>query len=361
MVVICDRWPQMQFAGELDGPRLTHWAEGSAWQRRLAAYELRPYELAAPVPARPRRPARRRRGHRVAASSRGRARLPRAPHRARACAHVRGFPVRRGRHRRRPSLPTRCSPRSCARSGHACKRVGTVVEFCGLPGAGKSTIARALVASLRLHGIPTTEVMAPIGPSAGRAARLRRKSAVIARRRDEPRRRRARDEHRVAQRPDRRARPGRTSREPARRPRRGPTRATRAPACTSSTRDRCRSGGRRPCAPTTPGCSCGRPPIRHPVPISWCAWTCRPTSSPPVLARRAERQSRLEGVDGAALDAEMERGAALLDVLCEQLVHSPGTHRPVLIRVDGFGSGAVDSVGEALRGLGWPGAAGEAT
>jgi thymidylate kinase len=50
MVVICDRWPQMQFAGELDGPRLTHWADGSVWQRRLAAYELRPYELARRFP-----------------------------------------------------------------------------------------------------------------------------------------------------------------------------------------------------------------------------------------------------------------------------------------------------------------------
>jgi thymidylate kinase len=50
MVVICDRWPQMQFAGELDGPRLTHWATGAGWQRRLAAYELRPYELARRFP-----------------------------------------------------------------------------------------------------------------------------------------------------------------------------------------------------------------------------------------------------------------------------------------------------------------------
>jgi len=50
MVVICDRWPQMQFPGELDGPRLTHWAAGNAWQRRLARYELRPYELARRYP-----------------------------------------------------------------------------------------------------------------------------------------------------------------------------------------------------------------------------------------------------------------------------------------------------------------------
>ena len=50
MVVICDRWPQMQFPGELDGPRLTHWAEGNAVQRTLASYELRPYELARRFP-----------------------------------------------------------------------------------------------------------------------------------------------------------------------------------------------------------------------------------------------------------------------------------------------------------------------
>jgi thymidylate kinase len=50
MVVICDRWPQMQFPGELDGPRLTHWSHGNAVQRRLAAYELRPYELARRFP-----------------------------------------------------------------------------------------------------------------------------------------------------------------------------------------------------------------------------------------------------------------------------------------------------------------------
>ena len=50
MVVICDRWPQMQFPGELDGPRLTHWSDGNFLQRRLAAYELRPYELARRFP-----------------------------------------------------------------------------------------------------------------------------------------------------------------------------------------------------------------------------------------------------------------------------------------------------------------------
>jgi hypothetical protein len=70
------------------------------------------------------------------------------------------------------------------------------------------------------------------------------------------------------------------------------------------------------------------------------------------LARRAARQSRLEGVEGPALREELERGAALLDALCAQLVHSSGSPRPVLIRVEGNGSGAVASVGEALRRLG---------
>lgn len=50
MVVICDRWPQTQFPGELDGPRLQHWATGSGWQRMLARYELAPYELARRFP-----------------------------------------------------------------------------------------------------------------------------------------------------------------------------------------------------------------------------------------------------------------------------------------------------------------------
>ena len=50
MVVICDRWPQMQFPGELDGPRLTHWRTASRIRRALAAYELRPYELARRFP-----------------------------------------------------------------------------------------------------------------------------------------------------------------------------------------------------------------------------------------------------------------------------------------------------------------------
>ena len=74
MVVICDRWPQMQFPGELDGPRLTHWGDGqraAATARRLRTAAVR---VGAPVSARHRDPTRCRRGHRGGPASRGRPR-----------------------------------------------------------------------------------------------------------------------------------------------------------------------------------------------------------------------------------------------------------------------------------------------
>ena len=79
-----------------------------------------------------------------------------------------------------PNLRTRSSPRSCARSGRGSDPVGLVVECCGLPGSGKSTLVRAVVARLRLAGIPAADVMAPLGPDAPRAARLGRKAGAIA-------------------------------------------------------------------------------------------------------------------------------------------------------------------------------------
>lgn len=50
MVVICDRWPQDQYPGELDGPRLQHWRNGGWIKRRLASWEARPYRQARLAP-----------------------------------------------------------------------------------------------------------------------------------------------------------------------------------------------------------------------------------------------------------------------------------------------------------------------
>jgi thymidylate kinase len=47
-VVVCDRYPQVQFPGQNDGPLLWRWSRSGSWLlRRLAAWEARPYELAA--------------------------------------------------------------------------------------------------------------------------------------------------------------------------------------------------------------------------------------------------------------------------------------------------------------------------
>ena len=47
-VVVCDRYPQVQFPGQNDGPLLWRWSRsGSRLLRRIASWEARPYELAA--------------------------------------------------------------------------------------------------------------------------------------------------------------------------------------------------------------------------------------------------------------------------------------------------------------------------
>jgi thymidylate kinase len=47
-VVVCDRYPQVQFPGQNDGPLLWRWSRSrSRLLRRIASWEARPYELAA--------------------------------------------------------------------------------------------------------------------------------------------------------------------------------------------------------------------------------------------------------------------------------------------------------------------------
>lgn len=47
-VVVCDRYPQVQFPGQNDGPLLWRWSRSRSWLlRRIASWEARPYELAA--------------------------------------------------------------------------------------------------------------------------------------------------------------------------------------------------------------------------------------------------------------------------------------------------------------------------
>lgn len=228
--------------------------------------------------------------------------------------------------------------------------MGTVVEFCGLPGAGKSTIARALVASLRLRGIPTTEVMAPIGPAAPRGTRIRRKSVVMARAVASPggvgivAHLALRSGQADAR--DRVARPANllVVRDAVRRARsqdgvhvldQGPVqewwsaalRADDARVLAWAAADR------------APGADLI---VRVDAPVEVLAAR---------LARRAARQSRLEAVAGPALEAELTRGAALLDAICAQVLEAAGPDRPRLVRVDGAGPGAAASVAEALRTL----------
>jgi len=228
--------------------------------------------------------------------------------------------------------------------------VGTIVEFCGLPGAGKSTVARGLVASLRLQGVPTTEVMAPIGPTAPRAVRIRRKSTVIARGLV------SRGGFEIA------TNVGLRSGQASARDR------VARPANLLVVRDAVRRARARvgvhvlDQGPIQEWWSAALRADEDRV-LRWAAADPAPRADLVVrvdapldvliarLRRRDARQSRLEVVERQALEQELQHGAALLDALCVQLVHSPGTNRPVLIRVDGFGPGAVDSVGEALRRL----------
>lgn len=221
--------------------------------------------------------------------------------------------------------------------------MGYVVEFCGLPGSGKSTLARQVVAELRLRGIPTTDVMAPLGPDAARPDRMRRKAQAIAAGIFEPGavalvggvavRSRQRDRR------DQLARPVNllVVRHALRRARRrpgvsvldqGPVQEWWSAALRAGDPDRVVELARRD--PNV------RPDllVRVETPVSVLVER---------LGARGSRQSRLEGVEPSSRAAELERGSTLLASLFDQLVYSPGV-TPAVVRVNGVDHEGVAAV-----------------
>ena len=225
--------------------------------------------------------------------------------------------------------------------------MGYVVEFCGLPTAGKSTLARAVVAQLRLRGVPTTEVMATLGPDAGRSARMARKVAAIGRSAVEPGsvvvaagvglRSRQQDVR------DRLARPANllVVRHAVRRAHRrpgvhvldqGPLQEWWSAALRADDQRVLRQSG------TDPAERCDLLiRVETPIPVLLAR-----------LAARGPRQSRLEGVDSVQQRRELERGELLLDTLSDQLVHSSGLDGPGILRVDGQDPAAAETIAEVV-------------
>ena len=227
--------------------------------------------------------------------------------------------------------------------------MGYVVEFCGLPGAGKSTLARAVVAQLRLRAIPTVEVMATLGPDAGRSVRVARKVAAIGRAAMEPGS--AAVVARVGLRSGQRDSRDRLAR----------------PANLLVVRHAVRRGHRRPGVHVLD---------QGPVQEWWSAalradhvrvirqagsdrgersdLVVRVDAPLDLLVKRLDarktRQSRLETLGPADRFRELERGEMLLDSLFDQLVHSPGTHSPEILRVDGLDPTAPELIAEIVAG-----------
>jgi hypothetical protein len=225
--------------------------------------------------------------------------------------------------------------------------LGLVVELCGLPGSGKSTLAHALVAQLRLAGVPAVDVMAPLGPSAGRTERLLRKTAMVGRAALGP------DAWRLAA--DVGARSGqRSARDRIARP--VNLLVVRAAVERAAHRDGVHVLDQ---GPLQEWWSAALRADSDRV-LAWAA-ADGPTHADLVvrvdapvdvlvarLGGRAGAQSRVEGLDDAGLRAELAHGGEVLDALLEQLVHSPGSRRPRILRVDSGDPAAVGIVREAI-------------
>lgn len=222
-----------------------------------------------------------------------------------------------------------------------------VVEFCGLPGSGKSTLARQVVAELRLRGVPTTDVMAPLGPDAGRADRIRRKVQAITAGMLEPGAAQlvggVAVRSRQHDRRDQVARPANllVVRHALRRARRrsgvsvldqGPLQEWWSAALRAGDMDRVVELAQQDPSP----CPDLLVMVETPVPVLV-----------ERLGARGPRQSRLEGVETAARAGELERGGALLAVLFDQVVGAAGI-TPVTVRVSGVDHAGVATIVSAV-------------
>ena len=227
--------------------------------------------------------------------------------------------------------------------------LGYVVEFCGLPGAGKSTLARAVVAQLRLRSVPTTEVMATLGPDAPRVARVTRKlGAVLSGIREPGSARVATDVALRSAQQDRRDRLARPANLLV--VRHAVMRAHRRPGVhvldQGPLQEWWSAALRADDARVLEMAAHDRAPHAHLVvrvraPIEVLV---------DRLADRGARQSRLEALDRASRADELRRGESLLAALIDQLVHSPDPESPTVLTVDGLDPTACETIVDAVVG-----------
>ena len=227
--------------------------------------------------------------------------------------------------------------------------MGYVVEFCGLPGAGKSTLARAVVAQLRLRSVPTTEVMATLGPDAPRGVRLTRKLGAVLSGIREPGSARVVAE--VALRSSQRDRRDRLAR-PANLlvVRHAVTKARRRPGVhvldQGPLQEWWSAALRADDARVLEIAAHDRAPradlvvqVRTPIEVLVDR-----------LEARGARQSRLESLDTESRVDELRRGESLLAALIDQLVHALDPESPAVLTVDGLDPAACETIVDAVVG-----------